>query len=162
MIIETTIYIKKGILEKLSQASEKTGKSRTFIVVQLLKRIMGDSYRLTKSFSAVKYQERDLSKVWHRLHIQLNEYEYEYSLDMRKLYKMSVSLLVSYAASKYLDEIINKLLDTTMREITDNYHYKNYILIQEVIDSTICWRIYWGIPSNLDKIMSSLAKSRIY
>ena len=154
MIIETTIYIRKGIGENLLMVSEKTGKSRTYIIILLLKRAMRDSYRLAKSFSPVKYQEKNPSQDWHRLHIQLNEYEYEYCLDVRKLFKMSVSLLVAYGVSRYLDEIINKLLDTNVREITDNYLPRNYILIQEVIDSIICWRIYWGIPYNISKILS--------
>ena len=113
---------------------------------------MRDSYRLVRGNSPVKYQKRNLTGDWHRFHIKLNDYEYEYCLDMRKFYKMSVSLIVAYAVSNYLDEIIIKLLDTNMREVTDNYHYKNYILIQEIIDSTICWKIYWGIPYNLEKI----------
>ena len=155
MRIETTMYFNRALLEELSKASEKVGKSRTCILVLLLKRAMGDSYRLAKSFSPVKYQKSDPSQNWHRLHIQLNEYEYEYCLDMRKLYKMSVSLIVAYTVSRYLVEIVKKLLETDIDKFTDNYLPKNYILVREVINSTICWRIYWGIPYNLDKIVPS-------
>ena len=160
MIIETTIFIKQEILEKLSQTSEKTGRSKTSIILLLLKRAMNDSYRLAKSFSPVKYQERDPSQNWHRLHIRLKEYEYEYCLDMRKFYKMSVSLIVAYVVSKYLDETVDKLLNNG--KTTDNYRTKNYLLIREDIDSTICWRIYWGIPYNLEKMLPShLAKELV-
>ena len=55
---------------------------------------MGDSYRLVQSNSPVKYQEKSFLQDWHRLHIQLNEYEYDYCLDKRKLYKMSVLKLM--------------------------------------------------------------------
>ena len=151
MSIETTINTTKDIAEELLNASIKAGVSQSYIIVTLLKRAMGDSYRLTRSFSPVKYQKRNPLEIWHKLHIQLNEYEYEYCLDMRKLFKMSVSLIVSYAVKRYLKEILNKLFDTNKRKITDNYPPNNYILIREVVDSVICWRIYWGLPYNFIK-----------
>ena len=154
MIIETTLYVRKGTLARLSQASEKIGRSRTSLLVLLLKRTMKDSYRLVQSNRPVRYQKKSQSQDWHRLHIRLKEYEYEYCLDMRKFFKMSVSLIIAYAVSKYLDELIYMLSDTKI--ITDNYHYKSYLLIREVVDSAICWKIYWGIPYKLDKVIPSM------
>ena len=151
MIVETTIYINKIILKELSNASEKTGKSRNSIIILLLRRATEDSCQLMKSNSTVKYQEHDPIKNWHRLHIQLKEDEYEYCLDMRKFYKMSVSFIVAYAVCRYLSDLLKILSE--IGEITDNYLPLNYILIREVIDSTTCWRIYWGIPNNLAKLV---------
>ena len=157
MNIETTVNLNKDIVEVLSKVSKTAGCSKTSIIVLLLKRLMTDSNRLAKSFLPVKYQEKDPLCNWHKLHIHLNEYEYEYCLDMRKLFKMSVSLLVAYAVGMYLSEIINRLLETDIKKITDNYPPQNYILIREVIDSIICWRIYWGIPYHFKKSVLPMA-----
>jgi len=147
MKIETTIQIHKSILKRLNTTAEITGKSRTNLVAYLMQRVMNNNHKKLKFFSRVKYQARDIKENWHKLHITLNEYEYEYFLDMRKFFKMSVSYILAYAVRKYLDEIVEKLLDKDT--ITDNYWYHNYLFIKETVEyDIICWKIYWGIPSS--------------
>jgi hypothetical protein len=102
---------------------------------------------LLKSYSRVKYQNRDEEKNWHRIHIVLNEHEYEYYLDMRKFFKMSVSYILAYSVMRYLDKFMNELINKNIT--TDNYYYKNYVFIKETIYGIICWQIYWGIPQKL-------------
>ena len=65
-----------------------------------MQRVMSDNQKMLKSCSRVKYQERDVKENWHRLHIIMNEYEYEYYFDMRKFFKMSVSFILAYAVMK--------------------------------------------------------------
>jgi hypothetical protein len=83
----------------------------------------------------------------------MNEYEYEYYLDMRKFYKMSVSFILAYAVMKYINEVVNELLNGNKN--TDNYSYRNYIFIKTTSNETICWQIYWGVPQKLPYIISS-------
>jgi hypothetical protein len=147
MFIESTIYVHKNIQEVLEKGAETIGYTRTSIIKILLQRVMKDNHKLLKSYSRIKYQERDEKENWHRLHIVLNEYEYEYCLDMRNFYKMSVSLILAYAVRRYLDEIVNELLYGNI--CTDNYLYKNYIFIKKTIDEVICWQICWGITQKL-------------
>jgi hypothetical protein len=144
MFIETTLHINNIILEMLNRGAAITGRSRTFIIKLLMQRVMKDNQKLLKSYSRIKYQERDLKENWHRLHIIMNEYEYEYYLDMRKFFKMSVSFILALAVRRYLDEILNELLHRNID--TDNYLYRNYIFIKKTIDEVISWQIYWGIP----------------
>lgn len=150
MLIETTMHVHKGILEMLHRRAEITGRTATFIIKQLMQRVMDDNQNMIKVHSRIRYQDRDLKENWHRLHLVLNEFEYEYFLDMRKFYKMSVSLILAYAVRRYLDEIVNSLLEGNI--YTDNYIYKNYIFIMEKVNGIVCWKIYWGIPSILPRL----------
>ncbi len=147
MLIESTIHIHKSILEMLNRGSEITGGSRTFIIKLLMQRVMSNNQQMLKSHSRIKYQARDNKENWYRLHVVINEYEYEYYLDMRKFYKMSVSFILAYAVRRYLDEILSELLNRNKN--TDNYFYKNYIFVNRTIDGITCWQIYWGIPQKL-------------
>lgn len=145
--METTINIHKNIMKMLDKGTETTRKSRTFIIKSLMQRMMSDNQKMLKSYSRIKYQRRDEKENWQQLHLILNEYEYEYYLDMRKLFKMSVSFILAYAVVRYLDEVMNEL---TNRNIdTDNYTYRNYIFVRKTIDNIICWHLYWGIPEKL-------------
>ena len=143
MLIESTLYVNKSILETLNKSSAITGINKNKIIKLLMQRVMKDNQRLLKSYSRVKYQERDIKENWHRLHIVLNEYEYEYYLDMRKFFKMSVSFILAYAVMRYLDEVLKK------NKSSDNYCYQNYIFMKEVVNGIICWQTYWGIPQKI-------------
>jgi len=143
MPIETTLNVHKNILDMLDKATLISGKQRTSIIKLMIKRSMKDNNKLIKMNSRVKYQERDIKVNWYRIHIVLNEYEYEYCLDFRKFFKMSVSLILAYSVLRYLDEILKE------NKNTDNYFYPSYILIKNIFEETIYWQIYWGIPPNL-------------
>ena len=147
MLIETTINTHKSVLKLLSDGAARTSRSRTFMIKLLMQRVMNDNQRMLKSYSRIKYQARDDKENWYLVHLVLNEYEYEYYLDMRKFFKMSVSYILAYAVKRYLGEIIDELLD--MNKNTDNYLYRNYILITKTINNVICWQIYWGIPPQI-------------
>ncbi len=143
MFIETTLYVHKSILDKLDTGATMSGRSRTFIIKLLIQRIMKDNQRMIKTCSRVQYQERDVRENWNRVNIVFNEYEYEYCLDLRKFFKMSVSLILAYAVMRYLDEVLK------WNKSTDKYFHKSYILIKNTYDGAICWQIYWGIPPKL-------------
>jgi len=144
MLIETTLHVHKNILHELDRVVSLLGESRNFIIKYLIQRIMYDNKRMIKTYARIKYQKRDLKENWRRVNVVFNEYEYEYCQDLRKLFKMSVSLILAYAVSRYLNEIINK------EKSTDNYWFCNYILVRKIIDNVICWQIYWGIPPQPD------------
>ena len=144
MIIETTVYIHKNTLVMLNRGAAVTGRARTFIIKLLMQRLMRDNHKMLQSHSRVKYQARADKEEWHRLHMVMNEYEYEYYLDMRKFFKMSVSYIFAFAVRRYLDEVMNELINGNI--ITDNYRFRNYIFIKKIIDDVICWQIYWGVP----------------
>jgi hypothetical protein len=49
----------------------------------------------------VQYQDRFTYEEWHIFHIQIREDMHEYWLDLRKLLKMSVSLIPAYAVKNF-------------------------------------------------------------
>jgi hypothetical protein len=144
--IETTININMDILRMIDDVSFKAKYSRTHIIRILMKKIViHDTDTLTKHFSLVKYQKHDKKEKWHAFHITLSPAEYEQFLDMRKVFKMSVSLIVAYAVRKYLKQLVEEL--TKKITTTDNNGLNNYICSKIDIGGTICWITYWGIPS---------------
>ena len=147
MIIETTLHVHKSILDKLYQGAVATGMTRTSIIKLLIQRVMSDNQRMIKTNSRIRYQERDLKENWNCIHIVLNEFEYEYCLDLRKFCKLSVSYIIAYAVRLYLDEVLNELLNGSIN--TDNYYYSNYVFVRKIVNNIICWQIYWGLPLQL-------------
>jgi hypothetical protein len=143
MIVETTIHMHKNMLEMLNSGAARTGRSRTFIIKILMQRVMDDNNKMLKPCSMIKYQARDEKDNWYRIHLVLNEYEYEYCLDMRKFYKMSVSFILAFAVRRFLDEVVNELIDGSNN--TDNCFYQNYILIKKIEVH------YFFMPSYLDR-----------
>jgi len=90
---ETTINIHKEILKQLNYAAEKTGKSRSEIIVLLCKKMMADREKIEMD-RRVKNQPRDVKENWHKLHITVSSYEYEYLLDMRKFFQNKLKHIV--------------------------------------------------------------------
>ncbi|MFC1669121.1 hypothetical protein ACFL20_01925 [Spirochaetota bacterium] len=149
-MIETTINIHREILDMVNCAAKKTGFSRTEIVIILFKRIMGSNTNRSPFNTSVKYQDKDNHDNWHKFHIQLKEDDYEYLLDLRKLLKRSVSFILAYAVRKYIKEFIDG-------KLTDNYPFKNYIIAKEIVNDVICWKLFWGVPEDIEKILFSKA-----
>jgi hypothetical protein len=144
MFIETTIYINVEIHERLTKASTRTGESKRNIVSSLLCRLSFDYEEIAIPWKRIAYQKRDRRKAWQRLHLTLVPDEYEFFLDLRKAYKLSVSHLVAYAMDKYLDEIVGNFLKGT-----GNYRYSNYTLSCFVERGVVCLIHYWGLADTL-------------
>lgn len=144
--METTLIIDKNILAEISVAAKSHGISRSGMIIYLIKKIMDyipDPDRLGRM---VQYQERKGKDNWHTFHLYLREDDYEYFLDLRKLFKMSVSLILAFAVKKFLNRSIGKIN-------TDNYTYRNYVVIRELINGIVSWRLLWGWPCNLEKLL---------
>lgn len=144
--METTLNIGVDVFGQIAAAAEIRGISRSAMITCLLKCVMNDIPDSTRIGKMVKYQERRSPSDWHVFHLSLREDEYEYFLDLRKLFKMSLSLILVYSVNKYLSKMMKK-------NCTDNYSYKNYVLIRELIDNIISWRILWGYPPDIKHLL---------
>ena len=142
--METTLNMRADISAKIMLAALSKGISRSELVVILVKRAMDDISNPGHMGKMVQYQKRRKMVEWHTFHLALREDEYEYFQDMRRLMKMSLSLIVAYAVEKYLNMLLK-------RHNTDNNRYYNYLLVKEVIDNIICWKFIWGFPPNIEK-----------
>ena len=145
--METTLNVHIDILTKITRAAQIKGISRSDLIILLIKKTMDAISDPVRIGTMVRYQKRMKADDWHTFHIRLRMDDYEYLLDLRKLLKMSVSLILAYAVEKYLGKLIKG-------NITDNYQYKNYIVIRELIGNIISWRFIWGLPPNLEKLIN--------
>jgi hypothetical protein len=139
--MKTTINIQINIFDQIVEAAKTHGITSSEMILLLISKIAADIAIPEKIGGLVKYQTRRKPKDWHLFHVQVREDMYEYWLDLRKLLKMSVSLILANAVKKFL----NKPLKI---KTSDNYLCKNYIIFKEVIDSVIIWKFIWGFPPN--------------
>lgn len=148
--METTVNIQVDLFEKITKAARARKISRSKMIILLLEMIM-DKPTPPRLGRLVQYQESRCPEDWHIFHISFMDDEYEYFQDLRKLLKMSVSLLLAIAVKKYID-------DPAVIIDTDNYRYKSYLIVKEIVDSITCWRLYWGYPPG---IMHHLQKTTV-
>ena len=145
--METTLNIHAHILEKISLAARSRGMSRSEMIILLIKKAMDDIPDPARIGRMVRYQRRSMPTEWCTFHVQLRMDDYEFFLDLRKLLKMSVSLIITYAIKKYVKK--SKAII-----YTDNNRYKNYAIIKERVDNIICWRLFWGYPPGIEKYIT--------
>src|SRR5208337_5556141 len=100
--METTLNMRTDILERISIAARKSGITRSKIAIFLIKQAMGDINNPEPLGRLVQYQTRRRPEEWCEFHLRLREDDYEYLQDLKKLLKMSVSLILSIAVQKYL------------------------------------------------------------
>lgn len=140
-MIVTTFNMHHDTLEKITVTAWRLGMSRRHVIMMLLMRLMNDQEVAMGGFTAVKYQSDDDSGKWHRFHFRFKPDEYEFCVDLRKLCKCSVSLLIAKAADKYCGDMLKD-------NFVDKYpKFSNYVLHRELNDGIICWHLYWGYPA---------------
>jgi hypothetical protein len=143
--METTLNIRTDINEKINRAAQLKDISRSELITILIKKVMDDISNPGRIGRLVQYQERRSQGAWHTFHFYLKEDDYEYFLDLRKLLKIWVSLILAYAVERFLEMIMKG-------NSTDNNRYQNYVIIKEIIDDLICWKLIWGFPPNIKKL----------
>ncbi len=142
MKVDTTINIKRVVKERIDATARMLSISRSKLVSLLLKRMMESKKTDKNRFSRVKYQKRDKNAAWKRPHIMLEPDLYEKSIDMRKLYKMSVSHIIAVAYRKYFDAVVQELKNG---ESTDT-NRRNYICIGKRLGRLFSYTVYWDYP----------------
>jgi hypothetical protein len=147
--METTLNIQADALKKITEQAIAAGVSRSAIIIFLLKKSMDNVSNPGRFGSLVKYQKRSGEAEWHSFHIKLRVDDYEYLLDLRKLLKMSVSLILACAVERYLNKKQTTINNHWEKYKADKNRYMNYIIIGEVISNVICWKLFWGFPPNI-------------
>lgn len=156
MISDTTINVHHAVLNKILEAVELTDIKRNTIIVLLLRYAMKEHPRrkthLTgngqwKLNSRILYQDRDTLKRWKCVHVWFSREDAVFCHDMRRFYCMSVSNILAYAVSLYLDEIIEMLLEIENEErISDNYLYEKYCCTKISYKYGMRWTQQWLKP----------------
>lgn len=138
-MINTSLNLSLTVLEIIATEAEKNNKSKRDIIVDLLKMMMFDKVPMPSRARAIRYQPDADKKKWHCFHLRLRADEYEYFTDLRKVYKCSISLLVTMAVEKFLNP-------TSYMGVDNNTSITHYFFGKEVIEGVICWHICWGFP----------------
>jgi hypothetical protein len=141
MKIRTTLHLDASVIDSIAGAALAAGLDRNRVVSSLMRHCAAEAKKRPSIWRRVRYQGRNEGGNWRRMHVALNPDGYEYSIDMRKMMKMSVSFIVAYAVEHYLDEVLEIL-----QKVGDNYCYRNYAMMQVSINEVICWVLCWGIP----------------
>ncbi|HPA71666.1 MAG TPA: hypothetical protein PKY31_05335 [Spirochaetota bacterium] len=145
-MIDTTVNIRPDLLGALEDASRRAGVARREMISSLLNMVSRRERRSFRCWVRVRYQKMEGERPWRRIHMRFRDDEYEFALDLRKVRKMSVSFLLSYAIEKYLSEIHGE-----SGEYTDNYRYRNYAILNIFIEDVSCWIFCWGIPPKIPR-----------
>ncbi len=144
MITKTTINIRESLLKRVEASARELKTSRSKVIERLLIRMSGDRSMRFHGLSRVRYQKPDKDASWKRFHVSLNHDVYEKGLDMRRVYKYSVSFIIEKAVRKYLRKVEK---DIKEKKKGDNY-MPVYIIIQKYYQNIPAFHIYWGIPDH--------------
>ncbi|MCX8122869.1 MAG: hypothetical protein N3F66_01735 [Spirochaetes bacterium] len=155
MNAETTTCISiqnYGILKELCR-KYKISYSRA--VVLMVKYATENKKLSIISNRNVKYRDKNVA-VWRRIHIQLTPNEYEFLMDVKKIWKMSVAKMIEFCLETILLELVENVLE---KNRTDNYLYNNYHFEIGEVEGITYYQIYWGLPT---KILTQILKKPSY
>lgn len=113
-MIRTSINIGSGELQKLKKAAKTHGVDIETLILALLRHMAKKMKRELVTHKAAEYQKPRDPEEWKCLRVYWESEEYEFLIDMRKVHKKSVSLLIAEAIVVYLNDdgsIVDDILD---------------------------------------------------
>ncbi|HPP49710.1 MAG TPA: hypothetical protein PLO73_07030 [Spirochaetota bacterium] len=145
MQFETTTCITKVHRELLTYYAEIFNISVTDLITSLIHYAALCNKRNPKTFKGIQYRKR-YKDEWKRIHLYVRYQEYEFLLDMKKMWKMSVALLIEYCIENVLEEFVKRLLQ---EDDTYSYRFTNYTFKFEKIYGFQSYQIIWGLPPEI-------------
>ncbi|MGB4268230.1 MAG: hypothetical protein WBK20_03515 [Spirochaetota bacterium] len=96
-------------------------------------------------FKKLRYRKR-YEDSWKRLHLVLFEDEYEFFMDVRKLFKLSLARVIAFCLDNVAEEYSAFLLREEEKDdyYADNYRYKGYAFETGSIFDIFYVTLYWG------------------
>jgi len=144
MNLETTTCISYEHLQLLKHHADKNKLSLHSCIVALINYTVLHKTIAVKAYTRLSYRKRYIQ--WKRLHIMLLEHEYEFILDLKKVYKMSFAKLIAYCIDNYLYEFLEAL---EKEDNTDNYRCGGYTFRFFLEEGIQCCQFYWGPPPEI-------------
>ncbi|MGB4270644.1 MAG: hypothetical protein WBK20_15885 [Spirochaetota bacterium] len=159
MDFETTTCISLTNLAILNEYAEKLSLPlRSLILYMIMYAAKKEKYKAI-AFKQIKYRKRDKNNPWKRVHLVLYQSEYEFLLDIRKLWKMSLARAIEFCVDNVLYEFF-EYFEKRLKEInTDNYPYnlpsyyenRSYTFDFHREKGIHCLKFYWGPPPEMLK-----------
>ena len=150
MNCETTTCISHEHLHRLKQYSLLYNLSVSELITLLVRFAAQNKKMQFIGDRKIQYRERRGKDSWKRLHIVLKPFDYEIFLDAKKLFKMSVAMMIEFCIDNFLFECIE---NTIKKQNTDNYLYGSYHYEFTTEDGIDSYHVYWGIPLKILKII---------
>jgi hypothetical protein len=163
MDIETSTCISVEHLQLLQSLSETYRMPfRTFVSTMIS--FAAESNTLPpKTFTRLTYRKRGTQ--WKRLHLVLFADEYEFFMDIRKVWKMSLAKVIAFCLDNVLDQFL-RFLNSKIDEddyYVDSYRYRNYSFEFFREENIQTGRFYWGIhPDIIRKTKHKPRKTLIF
>ena len=153
MDFETTTCISIENLELLSTLARHFDLPLHSFIVYMIIYAAKKEKAHTQVFKSITYRKRSSVRNWKRVHLYLQYKEYEYLLDVKKVWKMSVAKAIEFCVEQVLDEFVEYLNEFIRKEKegrSDNYLAyeinRSYIFEYDTAEGVHCLRLYWGLP----------------
>lgn len=140
MNLETTTCISHEHLALVKMYSKKYNITLSSFILQLINYIVSYKYSKTQSYTRLSYRPR-YSNQWKRFHLSLIEHEYEFLMDIRKVYKISIAKMIAFCIDNFLYEFVSSL---DKQDNTDNYRFSGYTFQFYIEEGIPCCKFYWG------------------
>ncbi len=156
MNIDTTYVMCEDVIALLYDAEEKTKRPKEELLVLAMRMMLKDCEAFFRMDGRIEYQKRVDEKTGekikkHRVKMRLMCREYDYCQDMRKLFRRSISLVMAIAVRTYIVKIVEAIVNKTADSVlADTYPFENYAISINRICYAPSFRIWWGLPKNLD------------
>jgi len=145
MQFETTTCIKKEHRKLLHHYADTFDIPVTDFLTSLIHYAALCEKKKPRTFKGIRYRKRRQGE-WERMHLYVRYNEYEFLLDMKKLWKMSVALLIEYCIENVLDEFVKRLLQ---EDNTYSYRFTSYTFSFEKVFGCHSYQIIWGLPPEI-------------
>lgn len=145
-MIITTYVMKRDVCQLLDSAVTRTGLGRDELVVLVMKMALYDHAAHIKGEGRIVYQDRSEKGTKSRVHVKLDKLEYEFFQDMRKFFKKSISFMIAISVVKYLDIVVQNIINGNKIVHKNNYPEYKYKIFKKCIENDVFWLIYWGLP----------------
>ncbi len=156
MYIDTTYVMCEDVIALLAEAEEKTKRPKEELLVLAMRMMLKDCELYHREDGRIEYQKRVDKETGekikkHRVKMKVNVREYDYYQDMRKIFRRSISHAMAIAVRTYLATIVEAIVNKTADVVfADTYPFENYAISINRICYAPSFRIWWGLPKNLD------------
>ena len=167
--MDTKVNMDVKIYEEITQVAEKLEISRSEVINRVVKYFEKDHRKKLRMYGNVMYQKtyNDINipkngeivfcevekRVFKQFHLSLNEIEFEVFTDMRKFFKMSVSLIIAESVRLYLNLLLKHDIDSCMgKKMLDNSPvilFPGRSFFWESTNFGYRFIIEWGYPNKI-------------
>jgi hypothetical protein len=147
MNIETTTCIAYEHFELFQSFAAMYKLPLHTFIINFINYVLSYKHIPVKSYKRLQYRKR--YQRWKRVHLYLYENEYEFVMDVRKICKMSLAMVITYCVENYLYDYLAAL---DSEDNTDNYRFSGYTFSFYLEEGIPCCQFYWGPPPELLKI----------